>query len=154
MRQTQKIISFYILRPGSSSIDLPCDSEYKVDPSMYLFLTQGLPLLQEESLSWYCCHFIGSRTILIIPMFMLCPSFLRDLGEGGWRWKAIAWRWNLGDGGVGASEEQKEGMQNSVASSVKAPCKFKRQERSPESLTANHTCEYIYIYTHTSIKQR
>lgn len=56
----------------------------------------------------------------------------------------------MGDGDVGASEEQKEGMQNSVASSVTFKCK--RQERPPESLTENHTCEYIYTQIYSSSK--
>lgn len=79
------MIFFYIPGHGSRSVTLPVGSEYKIYSSVriYLFLTQRLPLLQEEALSRCCCHFIGSRMIPLFPRlcFVLLSS---EALEKGW----------------------------------------------------------------------
>lgn len=82
------MIFFYIPGHGSRNINFPVCSEYKVYSSVriYLFLTQRLPLLQEESVTFLMLlpfHWLQDDPI--ISKVMLCPSFLRGLGEGvGW----------------------------------------------------------------------
>lgn len=124
VRQTEKTVFFSTLRPGLSSLTLPCGLRMQgiLQHVNYPFLAPRLLSPQEvgslgtaaTSLAAECPRRFHGCTLPLFPQ--------RPQGSGG-RWKAMTWRWDF----VWAQrllKNKKEGMQNSVASSVKATCKW------------------------------